>query len=334
MTRRSSHNRSLSEHGQSLVLITVFMMSLLGMAALAIDAGSWYQDRRHIQNDADAAALAGAANIPAGTGSTSASAQFDKNKMSGETASITTPAADTITVTASYTASSFFAKLFGQSSAAISATATAKIQASGAVKHHISPYVVTEASYNNGQGTTLFNCDANGNCGTADLPTAANTTGGSCSGPVYTGTSSNIQAAILGQNDIGEVDIGGCLSPKTGSAQPSANAVNQLLGSLSQDLRSLGNNQYEVIPTSWDDPQGLPPRLIFVPIVPAFGSGTNATMTVSGFAWFYITGATGNGQGLKINGQYISLTAAPIGGTPVAWVPGKIGQVTSVALTS
>ena len=333
MTRGSSQKATLSERGQTLALITVFMMSLLGMAALAIDAGSWYQDRRHVQNDADAAALAGAANIPAGTASSSASAQFTKNKMSGETASITTPAADTITVTTSYSASSFFAKLFGKSSAAISATATAKIQASGAVKHHISPYVVTEASYNNGQGTTLFNCDAKGNCGTADLPTAANTTGGSCSGSVYTGTSANIQSAILGQIDIGQVNIGGCLSPKTGNSQPSGNTVNQLAGSFSQDLRNLGNNQYEVISTSWDDAQGLPPRLIFVPIVPAFGSGTNATMTVSGFAWFYITGATGNGQGLKINGQYLSLTAAPIGGTPAAWVAGRVGQVTSVALT-
>jgi Flp pilus assembly protein TadG len=334
MIRRSPNRTSLSERGQTLVLFTVFMMSLLGMAALAIDAGSWYQDRRHVQNDADAAALAGAAFIPTSTPTTAANAQFDKNKMSGETAVITTPTVDSIKVTASYSAPSFFAKLFGHSSAAISATATAKIQASGAVRHHISPYVVTEASYNNGQGTTLFNCDANGNCGTVDLPTAANTTGGSCSGSVYTGISSNVQAAILGTNDIGQVEIGGCLSPKTGNAQPSANAVNQLPGSFSQDLNSLGNNQYEVISRGWDDAQGLPPRLIFVPIVPAFGSGTNATMTVSGFAWFYITGATGNGNGLKINGQYISLTAAPIGGSPVAWVPGRIGQVTSVALTS
>ena len=29
--------------------------------------------------------------------------------------------------------------------------------------------------------------------------------------------------------------------------------VNNLPGSMSQDLRSLGNNRYEIIPQSWDD---------------------------------------------------------------------------------
>jgi hypothetical protein len=73
------------------------------------------------------------------------------------------------------------------------------------------------ASYNNGQGTTLFNCDASSNCGTVDLPAADNTTGGSCAGNTYAGTSQNVQAAIADALDIGEIDGGGCLSPKTGT---------------------------------------------------------------------------------------------------------------------
>jgi uncharacterized membrane protein len=63
MTRRSTHHTKLSERGQSLVLITVFMMSLLGMAALAIDAGSWYQTKRAVQAAADSSALAGASQL-------------------------------------------------------------------------------------------------------------------------------------------------------------------------------------------------------------------------------------------------------------------------------
>jgi Flp pilus assembly protein TadG len=319
--------------GQVVVFLVVFVTALLGAAALTIDAGSWYQTHQHLQADADASALAGAAYISTNAASNGANAEFTKNKWNGETVTITFPTYDSLKVKTSYAAPSFFARLFGKSSAQLSAVATAKIQAMGAVRHHVSPYVVTEASYNNGQGNTLFNCDASGNCGTVDLPTADNTTGGSCSGNVYTGISTNVLSAITDQLDVGEVDLGGCLSPKTGNAQPSANAVNQLPGSLAQDLKSIGNNQYEITPQSWDDAQGLPPRLIFVPIVPAFSTGTNANMTVSGFAWFYITGATGNGNGLKINGQYVSVTIPPIGGTPGAWVPGKVGQVTFVSLT-
>jgi Flp pilus assembly protein TadG len=321
------------ERGQTLVVITVFMMSLLGMAAMAIDVGTWYQDKRHLQSDADAAALAGAAAIAINTANMAASANFTQNKLSGETATVTLPDYDTITVTTNYTAATFFSKLFGKSSAAISATATAKIQANGAGKHHVSPYIVTVASYNNGQGTTLFNCDASGNCGTVDLPTAANTTGGSCSGAVYTGITGNVTGAVSGALDIGEVDVGGCLSPKTGNAQPSANTVNQLAGSMSQDLRSIGNGQYEVIPQGWDDAQGLPPRLIFVPIVQSFANGTNATVTVKAMVWFYITSATGSGNGLRINGQYVSMSL-PASAVTVAWQPGQIGQVTSVSLTN
>jgi hypothetical protein len=70
-----------------------------------------------------------------------------------------------------------------------------------------------------------------------------------------------------------------------------------------------------------------------VPIVQSFATGTNANMTILFFAWFYMTSATGSGQGLKINGQYVSMSL-PASSTTVDWVPGRIGQVTSVILTA
>jgi Flp pilus assembly protein TadG len=315
-------------------LFAVFAMCLLGMCALAIDVGTWYQDKRHLQADADAAALAGAAAIPTNTASAAATANFTKNRLTtSEQVTVTMPAYDTVTVQTTYAAPTFFSKIFGKSSTTIRATATARIRANGVAQHHVSPYVVTIASYNNGLGTTLFNCDASGNCGTVDLPMADNTSGGSCSGNVYTGITGNVQGAITDTLDIGQLVIGGCLSPKTGNAQPSANAVNNLPGSMAQDLQSLGGGQYQVTPQSWDDSQGLPPRLIYVPIVQSFATGTNANMTILFFAWFYMTGATGSGQGLKINGQYVSMSL-PASSTTVDWVPGRVGQVTSVILTA
>jgi hypothetical protein len=67
--------------------------------------------------------------------------------------------------------------------------------------------------------------------------------------------------------------------------------------------------------------------------VQSFATGTNATVTVKQMVWFYITSATGSGQGLKINGQYVSMSL-PASAVTVAWQPGQIGQVTSVSLTS
>jgi Flp pilus assembly protein TadG len=312
----------------------IFMMSLLGMSALAIDVGSWYQDKRHLQADADAAALAGAAAITTNAASTAATANFIKNRMSpSEQVTVTLTSQDTVKVDATYAAPTFFSKIFGKSATTIKASATARLRANGVAQHHVSPYVVTLQTYNNGQGTVLFSCDASGNCGTVDLPMAGNTSGGSCSGNVYTGITGNVQGAITDTLDVGPLLIGGCLSPKTGNAQPSANAVNNLPGSMAQDLQSLGSGQYQVIPQAWDDSQGLPPRLIYVPIVQSFATGTNANMTILFFAWFYMTGATGSGQGLHINGQYVSMSL-PASSTTVDWVPGRNGQVTSVILTA
>src|SRR3954469_13612856 len=52
------------ESGQAIVLSAVWMVVLLGMAGLVIDVGSWYRAPRNLQSDADAAALAGAQELP------------------------------------------------------------------------------------------------------------------------------------------------------------------------------------------------------------------------------------------------------------------------------
>ena len=101
--------------------------------------------------------------------------------------------------------------------------------------------------------------------------------------------------------------IGGCLSVKSGASQPSGNIVNQIPPGnnlMSQDLQDLGNGQYQVIPQSWTDSNGLPPRLMYIPIVQTLPSGNGPTTIVS-FAWFYMTSATGGGSGLTINGQWV-----------------------------
>src|SRR5712692_10818918 len=52
--------RRPAERGQTIVLVAVALVSLLGMAALAIDVVTLYVARSEMQRAADAAALAGA----------------------------------------------------------------------------------------------------------------------------------------------------------------------------------------------------------------------------------------------------------------------------------
>ena len=60
MVRATTHG----ETGQTLLLFVLALSILLGFTAMTIDVGLLYQDRRHLQNTADAAALAGVAELP------------------------------------------------------------------------------------------------------------------------------------------------------------------------------------------------------------------------------------------------------------------------------
>jgi len=53
-----------NERGQVAIIVALLIISLLGMTALVIDVGSIYEERRQTQTVADAAALAGAQNLP------------------------------------------------------------------------------------------------------------------------------------------------------------------------------------------------------------------------------------------------------------------------------
>jgi hypothetical protein len=56
-------NRQRRERGQSLVIMTVAMLVMLGLGALIVDGGTMYVHRRQAQTAADAAALAGAREL-------------------------------------------------------------------------------------------------------------------------------------------------------------------------------------------------------------------------------------------------------------------------------
>jgi len=98
-----------------------------------------------------------------------------------------------------------------------------------------------------------------------------------------------------------------------------------------QDLQSLGNGQYQIVPQAYDDSNGLPPRLMYIPIVQNLPGG-NGDATIVSFAWFYMTSATGGGSGLTINGQWVTVEL-PATDLVTQYQPGVQGQVLAVELT-
>jgi Flp pilus assembly protein TadG len=314
-------------------VICLFIVSLLGIAGFVIDLGDAYLQRQETQNVADAAALAGAAAIPTGAYTTAAQQMAAKNDIAGDGVAVAFNNTDTVTVTVTRAAPTFFMRVFGVGSIPVSATAKATIAVLSQVQGHVAPYAVTEQAYANGSGTTLFMESGPGVYGTVDLPATGNASGGSCSGNTNLGTPPNVSSELGGQLQSGSLVIGGCLSVKSGASQPSANVVNGLAPAnvaMDQDLQSIGGGLYQVNPQSWDDASGLPPRLMTVPIVQSLPGG-NGNATITGFAWFYVTSATNHGSKLTINGEWVNLQL-PATGQTTTYQPGAHGQILAVEL--
>ena len=167
--------------GQTLPVVVIFMFSLIGCAAMAVDVGAWYLEKRQLQAEVDAAALAGASQLPQGwsAAQTTAGSNFAKNQAVGDSVSISNTtssggtASDSVRVVASRPAKIYFAKLFGIGSGTVTASATATIQTVNAATDADGPkpWGVMQNSFSYGQTVSLFGgLDQTGNFGAIDLP--------------------------------------------------------------------------------------------------------------------------------------------------------------------
>ena len=121
---------SRSDRGQATVLTLVFLVVLLGMAALVLDIGSWYRADRATQNTADAAALAGAQALPSNPGNANTLALQYVGKNGGGTPTVSLQTKfltnDTVKVNVSRPATGIFTKLFGVRKVTVGSHASAR----------------------------------------------------------------------------------------------------------------------------------------------------------------------------------------------------------------
>ena len=136
-----------SERGQAAVLSVVFLVALLGMAALVLDVGSWFREQRDTQAAADAAVLAAAQALPDSPAEANALAAsyVTKNDGGATTTEISSDAIanDTVTVDVERSAPGIFSKLFGIDSVQVDARASARVGGIDAARW-VAPIVVDE----------------------------------------------------------------------------------------------------------------------------------------------------------------------------------------------
>jgi Flp pilus assembly protein TadG len=295
-----------NERGQSMVLTVVFMVVLLGFAALVIDVGSWYRAHRSAQSTADAAALAGAQGLPITSTATSLASQYvTKNSPSGPGIGGTTPTItvsqqgyepDTITVKVKRPAPGFFAKLFGSAfgTVTVSRTATARAYNVQAVRHGVAPITV---NYKH----PLLNCTRGQNptCNpTFNVPTTLTLQDIHVSGPDAAGAFGLINLNGVQNGDIGAGTLADWLlngyqdhDLTTGQydSAPSAN---------------FNNSQFDNALT-----QQIGHELLFPVYRLLKGPGSNAKYDIIGWVGFVITSYDTSGSAGVINGYFTRYTS-------------------------
>ena len=90
------------DSGQAMLFVVVALLGLVGLVSLVVDGGSWFRTQRQVQTAADAAALAGAQNLPIDqTGARTTAISYAQQNFSGIAApTITFPSAAEIDVVA------------------------------------------------------------------------------------------------------------------------------------------------------------------------------------------------------------------------------------------
>ena len=116
-----------AENGQTLIMVALALVVLIGFLALAVDVGHTYAERRKMQNAADAGALAGAWELCFGTGDPLVTAEYYAEDLNGAQDAVASysPNAWTVDVVASETADMFFAQVIGIPTMDVAAEAAA-----------------------------------------------------------------------------------------------------------------------------------------------------------------------------------------------------------------
>jgi Flp pilus assembly protein TadG len=324
------------ERGQAMMVFALVLPVLLGMTGMAVDLGSYANDRRDLQNAADSIALAAARDLPDATAATtSAQSWATKNGINWNQVTLSITGGDTapkVSVDISRRHNFAFVRMVGLSGKNVGAHAAA-VKASFAGGSGVVPWSVLQSAVDgatNGSVVTL-KYDATGanvgNFGTIQIDggganiyqsdvmygsnsavcsaTASGCTTTSCPGTYPTPCAETAPSC----------DGPDCI-PQTGNMTGNTrDAVDFRLNYTSGTCDSFG----EVFPTQdpdgtyhlspdcnpWTSGPGSCPtpttlcsrRVAIIPVIDDFGNGSSTPVTVQRFALVYLEGYSGTCTG-------------------------------------
>ena len=271
-----------------LVLVTVGMVALLGFAGLSVDLGSWYHQQRSEQATADAAALAGAQDLPDDPSSAAANAmQYANANGAGLSPSdivISSDRApnDTISVRVGKEAPAVFTKLFGIAAVTLHANAAARSDGVSSAEY-VAPVAVS--SKHPMLGCTPPPCAGATQLDMVDLKAKG--------GPNAAGNFSLLDLRINGGGSVGDSTLADWLTNGYDAYMP-LGVYTGVPGA------KFNSSQFQAALAGRVGQEVLFP--VYKP--PIVGSGSNAQFNIIGWVGFLITGSSGSGNSGTIYGSF------------------------------
>lgn len=272
---------SRKQKGAVKILVILVLPVLLGFAAIVIDAGTLYLNKRQLQTMADAGALAGAQDLP---GNTSQAKITGKNYAikNGTTTDTVTPTVvgtsnNSLKVEASRDVKRIFSLIFGTSPTTVKASATATVFPAGGARGVIPIGIVDQTLIYGDEVTMKYGGGGGcwGNYGALAL--------GGTGAAVYEPNLKNGYSGTLTRGQSVPTEPGAMTGP----------TLQGLIDRIASDPFAT----YDTVkPTS--------ERLVIVPLINEFQHG-RTSVTITNFAVFFIEKVHGG----KITGNFIEMVS-------------------------
>ena len=295
---------------------------MFGFTAMAVDVGLILHQRRQLQNTADAAALAGAIELPQSPGLAHDKAQewAENNGIdtaTGDQLDITVdPIDNSVTVRVEREQGFIFGRVLGLVSAQVHADSTARV-GSPLNLSGILPFGVLESAINYNGNPTTIKYDSNN-------PTTGNF------GPLRVDGNGS---AVLQQSIINGTQNGVCAESQPACADPTVptqtgNTISAIRNgfnyrfdntstgcdSFDEVLFSDGNGAYRINGTCnpfVGAPESM--RLVLVPVIDSFPNGSQ-DVTLKYFTALYLDTFSANkctGNSCEVTGKFVKIVADP-----------------------
>lgn len=273
-----------SQKGAVIPLIAVAMVALIGMTALVVDIGFIYLNQMQLANAADAAALAGAQELPAKPGQ-AVNAVLSYGKLNGKSGDQITPVlADSnteLTVTVSRNVPLFFGRIFGLLSSNVQASATARVTTFSGGNIGIVPLGIVDQDFLFGQSYKL---KLGGGAGYD----------GNFQALALGGTGANVYLDNIKYGYKGTFHVGDWIRTETGN----------MSGPTSSGVAYRINLDPSATVNTVQDTSG---RVVIAPIIKSFDVNGTGQVQVTGFAAFFLEGVPNPGNNSYVYGSFIKM---------------------------